>query len=101
MGAAYTIFGKQVPSYILSLATLGSVAAVAIVPQFVGSKETQAAAAAAPAAQTKEDDFDLEKLLKYVLPPPPPAQNIRRSLLLTELLFLIFPCSDLTKEETK
>ncbi|RLV85501.1 hypothetical protein JA9_001681 [Meyerozyma sp. JA9] len=63
MGAAYTIFGKQVPSHILSLLTLGSVAGVVAWPR---SKSEPAATPApvAAAASNKEEDFDLEKFIK-------------------------------------
>ncbi|CAG90248.1 DEHA2G05588p [Debaryomyces hansenii CBS767] len=63
MGAAYTIFGRQVPSHILSIATLGTAAAVVAWPR---AKKEAPPAQAAPVAQTKEEDFDLEKFLKYV-----------------------------------
>ncbi|KAK6198149.1 putative ATP synthase K chain, mitochondrial [Scheffersomyces amazonensis] len=62
MGAAYTIFGRQVPAHILSIATLGSVAAIIAWPK--GAKEaTPSATPVAPVVQTKEDDFDLEKFI--------------------------------------
>ncbi|ODV78925.1 uncharacterized protein CANTADRAFT_26037 [Suhomyces tanzawaensis NRRL Y-17324] len=60
MGAAYTIFGKQVPAHILSIATLASVTAVAAWPR---AKKEAPATPAAPVVQSKEDDFDLEKFI--------------------------------------
>ncbi|XYA00303.1 hypothetical protein QA089_002839 [Meyerozyma guilliermondii] len=62
MGAAYTIFGKQVPSHILALLTLGSVAGVVAWPR----SKSESAATPAPVAATssnKEEDFDLEKFI--------------------------------------
>ncbi|KAG5417157.1 hypothetical protein I9W82_004790 [Candida metapsilosis] len=69
MGSAYTIFGKQVPAHVLSILTLGSVVAGVTIPKFFGSADANKDAAAKPAApvvQSKEDDFDLEKFIKYV-----------------------------------
>ncbi|RLV95954.1 hypothetical protein JA1_000592 [Spathaspora sp. JA1] len=64
MGAAYTVFGKKVPAHILSIATLSSVAAFTTW-SLVGPKgETKAVATpVAPISQSKEEDFDLEKIL--------------------------------------
>ncbi|KAI5954018.1 hypothetical protein CANMA_004857 [Candida margitis] len=69
MGSAYTILGKQVPAHVLSILTLGSVAAGVAIPKLLGSndvKKEAAAKPAAPVAQSKEEDFDLEKFIKYV-----------------------------------
>lgn len=60
MGAAYTIFGKQVQPHILSLLTLGSVAGIVAWPR--SSSAEKAPVPAAPAA-SQDDDFDLEKLI--------------------------------------
>lgn len=60
MGAAYTIFGKQVQPHILSLLTLGSVVAIAAWPREKAAAEP---AAAAPVAATKDEEFDLEKII--------------------------------------
>ncbi|CAH6718462.1 uncharacterized protein CLIB1444_01S07294 [[Candida] jaroonii] len=56
MAAGYTILGKQIPSHVLSILTLGSVATIAAWPR---AKAEPAPTAVVPAA--KEDDFDLEK----------------------------------------
>ncbi|CCG21489.1 hypothetical protein CORT_0A11040 [Candida orthopsilosis Co 90-125] len=66
MGSAYTILGKQVPAHVLSILTLGSVAAGVAIPKLLRSndvKKEAVAMPAAPVAQSKEDDFDLEKFL--------------------------------------
>ncbi|KAL6452424.1 hypothetical protein SBY92_001682 [Candida maltosa Xu316] len=67
MGAAYTVFGKQVPAHILSILTLGSVALGVTIPKFLPQDPAKNEAAAskpiAPAAQSKEDDFDFEKFI--------------------------------------
>lgn len=70
MGSAYTIFGKSVPAHWLAIATLsatigGTVFATA------GPKPV-AAAVGAPAAvpAAKDEEFDLEKIIKYVCNPP-------------------------------
>ncbi|KAK6458617.1 putative ATP synthase K chain, mitochondrial [Scheffersomyces xylosifermentans] len=60
MAGAYTIFGRQVPAHVLSIATLASVTAIAAWPR---AKSEAPAAAPAPVAASKEDDFDLEKFL--------------------------------------
>ncbi|CAK7894728.1 ATP synthase subunit K, mitochondrial [[Candida] anglica] len=60
MGSAYTILGKQVPSHVLALLTLGATAGVVAWPR--AAKEAPVATPAAVPA-VKEDDFDLEKLL--------------------------------------
>ncbi|KAF8003343.1 hypothetical protein HF325_002588 [Metschnikowia pulcherrima] len=59
MGAAYTIFGKQVQPHILSLLTLGSVAGIVAWPRSVSAEKP---AAPAPAA-AQDDEFDLEKII--------------------------------------
>ncbi|CAI5756546.1 unnamed protein product [Candida verbasci] len=68
MGATYQIFGKQVPAYVLSLATLGSVAAGVAIPKIFAkedpnAKQIAATKPAAPVTNSKEDDFDLEKFI--------------------------------------
>ncbi|CAD1809067.1 unnamed protein product [Candida parapsilosis] len=66
MGSAYTILGKQVPAHVLSILTLGSVAAGVAIPKVLGSndaKKNVPAKPAPPVAQSKEDDFDLEKFI--------------------------------------
>ncbi|MCP8719722.1 MAG: ATP synthase subunit K family protein [Asgard group archaeon] len=54
----------------MAIFTLGSVAAGVTIPKFLPKDETKVEApkpvAAAPIAQSKEDDFDLEKFIKYV-----------------------------------
>ncbi|KAI3404723.1 hypothetical protein KGF56_002491 [Candida oxycetoniae] len=81
MGGAYTIFGRQVPAHVLSIVTLGTVAAGVAIPRFLRNDDaTKKANAVTPTltsvpAQTKEGDFDLEKFIKYVPPrlqPQPP-----------------------------
>ncbi|KAF5212165.1 hypothetical protein EJF18_20376 [Clavispora lusitaniae] len=59
MGAAYTIFGKQVQPHILSILTLGSVALIAAWPR----EKTEKPAAPAPAVASKDEEFDLEKII--------------------------------------
>lgn len=83
MGSSYTIFGKQVPSHVvrcrrhlalwpgtniqLAILTLGSAAGVVMYPR----GKANATPTPAPVAQTSsEDDFDLEKLIKYVIDTP-------------------------------
>ncbi|KGQ88879.1 hypothetical protein MEW_01679 [Candida albicans P60002] len=65
MAGAYTIFGKKVPAHILSIITLGSVAAGIAIPKFLPKDETkkEVAKPVAPIVQSKEDDFDLEKFI--------------------------------------
>ncbi|KAG2736504.1 hypothetical protein G9P44_000594 [Scheffersomyces stipitis] len=60
MAGAYTIFGRQVPAHILSIATLATVGAIVAFPR---GKSESAPAAPAPVVKSKEDDFDLEKFL--------------------------------------
>lgn len=54
----------------MAILTLGSVAAGVTIPKFLPKDETKVEApkpvAAAPIAQPKDDDFDLEKFIKYV-----------------------------------
>ncbi|KAL7664851.1 ATP synthase subunit K, mitochondrial [[Candida] zeylanoides] len=60
MGSSYRIFGKQVPSHVLAILTLGSAAGVVMYPR----GKANATPTPAPVAQTSsEDDFDLEKLI--------------------------------------
>ncbi|EGW33460.1 uncharacterized protein SPAPADRAFT_60813 [Spathaspora passalidarum NRRL Y-27907] len=61
MGAAYTILGKQVPAHILSIATLSAVAA-GTTWSLMGPKTEAKAAPVAPVSQSKEEDFDFEKI---------------------------------------
>ncbi|CAH2352070.1 uncharacterized protein CLIB1423_05S04940 [[Candida] railenensis] len=60
MGAAYTIFGKQVPSHILAILTLGTAAGVIAYPRGGDAKATPTPTPA-PVSASKEEDFDLEK----------------------------------------
>ncbi|EGV66037.1 hypothetical protein CANTEDRAFT_112898, partial [Yamadazyma tenuis ATCC 10573] len=63
MGAAYTIFGKQVPSHILAILTLGSVAGVVAYPRSKSEATPTPTPAPAVTVASKEDDFDLEKFI--------------------------------------
>ncbi|KAG7666180.1 uncharacterized protein J8A68_000276 [[Candida] subhashii] len=63
MAAAYTVFGKQIPAHILSIATLASVAGIGIWSSMGSKAEPSKVPAAAPVAQSKEADFDLEKFI--------------------------------------
>lgn len=78
----------------LSILTLGSVAAGVAIPKVLGSndaKKNVPAKPAPPVAQSKEDDFDLEKFIKYVsLPYVSSISNTNN-----------VSYSELTKEETK
>ncbi|KAK6464489.1 hypothetical protein DFJ63DRAFT_334058 [Scheffersomyces coipomensis] len=59
MAAAYTIFGRQ-----LSIATLGSVAAIVAWPRAPKAPVVTPAVSTTTAPAVKEDDFDLEKFIK-------------------------------------
>lgn len=68
MGSAYTILGAKVPAHWISIATLSAAIGGAVIPSYLPSKKTEAVKAPEPVVQQQaEGDFDVEKLLKYVL----------------------------------
>ncbi|CEP22410.1 hypothetical protein BN1211_2768 [Cyberlindnera jadinii] len=66
MGSAYTIFGKQVSSHWIAIATLSAALGLGVVSSSGSKAEASPKATPVPAAPVaeKSEDFDVEKLLK-------------------------------------